>query len=335
MPDMSGKGSRVLRVCVVAALSVTAPWGWAQKPKEEERFTKYSIPAAPSALRMKEVVRMRVMHDEQSFFEKGTSGTYERRDIITRIEDRLSIGDRTTSNHAWGEKPVRMLPQVMTVKLIPHQETLYGKFSAKLDPYGKDSGISIQYEGMFEMEVIEGSYNDFQKGGTITVGMKKGDHDRFLATVTKAYQHRGFLTFCAEEFRELQMKQIEKLIAESPGALLPPGTDGAGQARFLEQVRNWRVQAIPTMRATPARYHFSGNTMISETKESGLEIRFVTTPSQGSPTVDPSADWTERYRVHKQSDFHAEDYDDTRVLDPREKLPGWYMPKWEQEKPAQ
>lgn len=319
-----------------AVTAATSPVANAQFKKKggEERFMTYTMPAAPPSLRVKDVVRTRVFHDEQGYFEKGITGAYERRDVIATVEDRQRIEEQVTSQFQADKEPVRIPPQVFSVKLIPHQSTLFGKFVAKFDPYGKDSGITIEQEGMYEMRVIEGSYEDFQKGGAITVEIKKEDHDRYLAAATKSFHHPGFLTFCAEEYREMQLRQIERQVAEAPGTVLPPGTDAAGRARFLEQVRTWRVQAIPTMRSTPARFHFSGDTMRSEVAEAGLEIRFVTSIPDGNPVAAPGDDWMERYRVHKKTDFHAADHDDTRVLDPREKLPGWYKPKWEQEKPA-
>jgi len=331
---MLAKTIRLLALIALTGAIPHAAEAQIKKKGEEERFMKYTLPAAPPSLRVKDVVRTRVFHDEQGYFEKGITGAYERRDVIATVEDRQSIEGRVTSQFQADKEPVRVPPQVFSVKLIPHQSTLFGKFVAKFDPYGKDSGITIEQEGMYEMSVIEGSYEAFQKGGAITVEIKKEDHERYLAAVTKSFQHPGFLTFCAEEYREMQVRQIERQIAEAPDSVLPPGTDAQGRARFLEEVRTWRVQAMPTMRSTPARFHFSGDVMRSEVAESGLEIRFVTSIPNGNPIAAPGDDWMERYRVHKQTDFHAEDYDDTRVLDPREKLPGWYKPKWEQQEPV-
>lgn len=323
-----------LALLAIAVASLAGFPSRAQQKKGEERFTSYSIPRA-AGLRIKEVVRTRLFHDMQAYFEKGASGAYERREAITTMEEQVRIGDRTQSQFLHEGNPVRIPPAEHSVKLIPHQGTIFAKIVSKFEPYGPGTGITLEENGMYEMKVVEGSYEDFQKGGSVSVEIKENDRERYLAALTKAFQHPGFLTFNAEEFRSVQLKEMENVLAQSPEKVLPPGAGQAERDRLLEQVRTWRVRAIPSVTETPTRYRFTGDTMTSETKLIALEIRYETSVPAANETVDPNADWMERYKARKQSDFHAEDFDPNRVLDPREKLPGWYKPKWEQQKPAQ
>jgi hypothetical protein len=312
---------------IALALLFSLPLAAQQKKKEDERFTSYTIPS-PSTLRVGEAFQARILHEGIFHYEKRSSGAYELLKGTGISEDRVRHAGRTNSSFPHGKEPLPCHAGTAAIKLIPHGSILYLKYASKYDPYENGSGITIEQNGIYEVQVVEGSFEALQAGGELTVEITKRDFERFIADQKKALEHPGLMVFVAEEFREAQLKGIESELEKNPSRFLPSGAGPADRERLLEVFRSWKVRATPFVSSTATRYHFNGNTMTSETEQVTVDIKYETFIPDPNEAVDPKGDWMERYRARKKIDFHPDDYPD-----PRERLPWPDRTKWVQEKP--
>jgi hypothetical protein len=202
-----------------------------------------------------------------SKYRKDEGGSrYLETESVANLSSGWQVGQDGKFVPAAGAAEEHSIPFVdSSFKLIRNGETLFAKIESGYPALSEPGGIVLKFSGIYELSLLAGNWEEYEKGEVLKVTISSQDQERYLGDLSNMYRDPEFLKWHATQYKDRLLKEFEAKAATAENRAVE-----ADRAAMLASV----VSVTPEFTATPDVFEVQGESMIATRKRSKLTILY-------------------------------------------------------------